>query len=144
MDTCFFDGDLFLLLCLVLKNFLKRFYLFIRERERERAQQGEREAKGKGEADSSLSRELDMGLNLRTLRSWPWAEGRHVTDWRHQAPEEFFLTLGFIAFVRIWLWIDIIWNIIEFSFFQFRFCFFTVFNYSISVLHLCFLGNNYN
>ena len=36
------------------------------ERDRERAQ-----AEGEGDADSSLSRELDAGLDPRTLRSCP-------------------------------------------------------------------------
>ena len=42
-----------------------RSYLF--EREREYMQGGG--AEGEGEADSLLSRELDMGLNLRTRGS---------------------------------------------------------------------------
>ena len=45
------------------------FYVFI-ERDSDRAQAGGA-AEAKGEADSSLSREPDVGLDPRTLRSWP-------------------------------------------------------------------------
>ena len=53
-------------------GFFKRlyFYLFVREREREH-KQGERQAEGEGEAGSPPSREPNMGLNPRTLGSWP-------------------------------------------------------------------------
>ena len=44
--------------------FFLRFYLLIRERERECMELG-----AEGEVDSLLSREPDMGLNPRTLRS---------------------------------------------------------------------------
>ena len=44
-------------------------------------------SRGEGEADSMLSRELDVGLDPRTLsRIMAWAEGRHVTDRATQTP----------------------------------------------------------
>ena len=50
------------------KNFLR--YLFEGEGERERqSMKRGREGEEKGEADSPLSREPDVGLNTRTLRS---------------------------------------------------------------------------
>ena len=53
----------------LLKIFKKIFYLFIREKECVCISG----AGGRGEKDagSLLNGELDMGLNLRTLRSWP-------------------------------------------------------------------------
>ena len=61
--------------------FFKRCYLFIYwiekgERGKKEEKEGEREragggAEAEGEADSSLSRESDVGLDPRTLRSWP-------------------------------------------------------------------------
>jgi len=51
--------------------FFKIFFLYLKERQKEaRAGEGaEAKAEGEGEADSSLSREPDMGLHPRTLRS---------------------------------------------------------------------------
>jgi len=55
-------------------SFLFSFKDFIHLRERERAHTSERAqaggaAEGEGETDSALSREPDVGLDLRTLRS---------------------------------------------------------------------------
>jgi len=60
--------------------FFLRFYLFIYLTERERDsehKQGEKQAEAEGEADSPQSRDPDLGLNPRTLRSWsePKADG---------------------------------------------------------------------
>ena len=58
-----------------LSDYFKDFiYLFETERERERAHTRGGEwggAEGEGEADSPLSREADVGLDPRTLGSWP-------------------------------------------------------------------------
>lgn len=50
-------------------SFLKGF-IYLLERKRERTRAGRR-GRGKGEADPPLSREHNMGLNHRTLGSWP-------------------------------------------------------------------------
>ena len=49
--------------------FFKDFIIYLRERESEREQEQGRGAEGEREADSPLGRELDEGLNPRTLRS---------------------------------------------------------------------------
>ena len=50
------------------KNFI-HLREWVREREREHKPWGG--AQGEGEADSPLSREPDLGLNTKTLGSWP-------------------------------------------------------------------------
>ena len=54
----------------ILSYFIFKKILFIYLTERERAQAGGA-AEGEGEADFLLSREPDVGLDLKTLRSWP-------------------------------------------------------------------------
>ena len=56
----------FFLLCFVL--FLKIIYLFIYQRQ---WAQAEWQAEAEGEAGSLLSKEPDVGLDPRTLGSWP-------------------------------------------------------------------------
>lgn len=64
-----FSERTFVLLCVPLHYiYIFEIYLFEREREHERAQAGEG-AEGEEEADSPLSRDPDVGLHPRTLRS---------------------------------------------------------------------------
>lgn len=51
--------------------FLKKNYLFTWERETEREHEQWGGAEGEGEEDFPLSREPHMGLDPKTLRSWP-------------------------------------------------------------------------
>ena len=50
---------------------LRHRFLYLGERERLRERMSRVGSDGEGEADSPLSRELDMGLHPRTLRSSP-------------------------------------------------------------------------
>ena len=46
---------------------------------------------GRGEADSPLHKEPDVGLELRTLTSWPELKPRigHFTNWATQEPKPY-------------------------------------------------------
>ena len=70
--------------------------IYERERERERERQrwageGQTERETESEAGSRLrdiSTELDMGLELTNCEIMTWAEGRRLTDWATQVPQE--------------------------------------------------------
>lgn len=57
---------------------------FIYLRERESAQEWWGEAEGKEKPDSPLSKDPNVGLNPRTLGSWPELKARHLTNWATQ------------------------------------------------------------
>ena len=58
-----------------------------------------REAEGEGETDTPLGREPDVGLDPRTLRSWPELKAEALTHWATQVP----LYICFLKFLFIYL-----------------------------------------
>ena len=70
------------------------FRLFIYLFDRQRWQVGREAGRERGrEAGSLLSREPDVGLDPKTLGSWPEQKAEALTHWATQAPHTFLMVI---------------------------------------------------